>query len=189
MGTANFYVKNASKYFVVLENQEDEDGNDIYPNEWDIEDLKSDIHEQFEKLPFNFQKDDSYDDERSFQGTCLGTMWIERNYGDISVGVKIDIILRSGYYEAAVLDWETKLLIDDEDITYDDLFNTNVFDHTCTTMGKGLQQMFLKHIAKWLSNTEEKLITETEKIFENVCSTKLICVGRASNGEAFYQKV
>jgi hypothetical protein len=188
MGTANFYVKNASKYFVVLENYED-NMVQCQPDEWDVDNLKSDLHERFEKLPFGFQKDDRSDHDRNFGGTYLGAMRIDKMFGDIDVDVVINIILRSGYYEAAVLDWEIKLYVDGDEVDDDYLWSDRIIEYSTSDMSKGLQTIQFGHIRKWYPKAMDKLIYETEKVFENVCSTKLICVGRASNGEAFYKKV
>lgn len=185
MGTANFYVKNASKYFVVLENSQEEDGEVYPPEQWEIEDFKNDIHERFEQLPFGFQKDDKWVDD----STYLGTMSIDRNFGDISVEVQIDIILRSGYYEAAVLDWEVKFYVDGDEVDQDYIWSDRIIEYSTSDMSKGLQAIQFGHIRNWYPKAMDKLIEETEKVFETVCSTKLICIGRASNGEAFYKTV
>lgn len=189
MGTANFYVKNASKYFVVLENTQEENGEIYAPEHWEIEDFKNNIHDRFKELSFGFQKDDRSDNDSNFGGTYLGTMMINKMFGDIDVDVQINIILRSGYYEAAVLDWETKMYVDGDEVDEDYLWSDRIIEYSMSEMSKGLQTIQFGHIQKWYPKAMDKLIYETEKVFENVCSTKLICVGRASNGEAFYKKV
>lgn len=193
MGTSNFYYKNTSKVFVVCENYENEDGEIVAPESFEIDMEFENIIKQLKenKGEFNFYKYDKLQSEhelRSFPSTYLGTLYKSKKFGDIDCEIEINIFVRSGYYEAACLDWEIKITIHCETFTFDEVNDISVyFPDYNSNMNKGMLTIQGKNCVKWLKKTKEKLVDSVEKIFEN-CSSTYNLVGRFSNGETIYEK-
>ena len=197
MATSNFHNANASKVFVVLENYEqvilDEDGEETdeteyrTPDEWECDDFVSHAKGLIEK---NKGKFDFYNGEqrskeelRSFCATFLGQLYQRKDFGDVCVEVNINAFLRSGYYEAANLDWELVVYVDgyefEDDIILDDIRGS--------WMNEGLKAIQVNHINKYISKTKDAIVEHLEHIFEQL-STPYVVTARFSNGETMYEK-
>lgn len=99
MGASNFHKTAASKYFAVLMNYKDEDGNYVSPDQYEYDDLKTDVIECLkEKVDFYKPRGtrDAYE-LRSYPSSVLGIA--EKGEAQILC------TLRSGYYEGANLDY------------------------------------------------------------------------------------
>lgn len=224
MGTSNFYNKNASKVYVVLEDGEErvhickECGEEHFtdvipiecescqstrfiteertnsPEQYEIEEFKTYVREEAEKActdkEIHFTKQDRYDDERNFTGHYLFTLSKSKEYAGAEVCVEVTAVLRSGYYEAANLDYEVKHTFqgyENDEPDYDD------FAYHCETKDRksintGLAKVFAQRASDWKETALDELTAEIEKIF-TVCSTPYNRVATASNGETFYEKV
>lgn len=204
MGTSNFHNSNARKIYVVLESYEqpvlDEDGNETEetetytPDSYEAEDLTDYIQETFKeqhKDLYWFKKDtNSYNELRSFGAGYICTLIDEKCFGDVQLNVRINCFIRSGYYEAANLDWE--LQIDCNSYSYNDDecgegFELSIDDYYNSSMSEGLKKIQLKNMNKWIEKTKESLIEKVETIFEEIANPYLK-VGTFSNGETVYQK-
>jgi len=200
MGTNNFHNKNASRIFAVLMNREehllDDEGNEmeeteyIYPDEWECEDLLSNVKCDMEALAkkhktISFHKGGNADFLRSFSGSVIGSFWISKVYLDIECEVEITAVLRSGYYEGANLDFEITYRVNGYD--YDDYMAEWEYSAE-NSNNKGLVRIHYNNVSNWFENSADTLITELEKIFEYYTEIKLVKVGQFSNGEAFYER-
>lgn len=185
MGTSNFYNKNASKIFVCLENYTDEDTDElISPDTHDIEDFKSYLIEQLNQIEnFSFSED-----KGTFMkdGTYIGQLYAHRNFMDVDVEISLSVILRFGYYEAANLDYESKVFLNSSECTTldedDFIYLASLEQHN-----KGLILSNYPKLEKWFENTQTNMIQALETVFEKV-TTPYVRLCTLSNGESIYQK-
>jgi hypothetical protein len=193
MGTSNFY-SNGKTIFAVLMNYEDEvfDENGEptgetkmrQADEYDYEDLKDYVIELMEESKFKYQDNGNFRNNRNFEGTLLGSLNIDKCFGDICVEVRINAVIRSGYYEGANLDYEVEYYTGSD---WDDLIDFKYDFENHSDMGVGLQTIQIKHAERWAEKIAEELTDEVERIFTQV-SNPLQVVGRFSNGETVYAK-
>lgn len=165
MGTANFYNKNASHTFVrELE------------TEFDYDMFKEDIYHTFKHHNYhvfngkNYRRPES--DLRSFPSIIVASKSKYKIYNDVELIITINVILRSGYYQHANLDWE---LAKELPVLSDYYYNI------------GLAKIHEPYAELWAENAENELIEETEKIFKDLTEPYNVSA-RFSNGEAFYTK-
>ena len=158
MSTANFHNINASKIFAVE-----------IEEEFDYDDLKFNL--------FNELKLDE-------GGTDRGEL---RSYGSNVVGslrrrdITITIIVRSAYFSGVNLDWQIDYAGNYESLENYEDFSDDVKDDEELTESEKSDMLTKAQI------DVKFLINKVETVFE-LFSTPLVCVGRASNGEAFYKK-
>jgi len=180
MATGNFLNNNASLIYGV-EIQE----------EWDYEDLKENLHyelEQMAKDSKNFQDNVDFTDEyekdcnRNFPGKVITTLFGKEKYYsrfDVTVNVRIEAIIRSGYYSGVNLDWNAIVECDGELYDMDDevfLGDEPIAEYTA------------KLINNWKVKEIAKLTAEIEKVFSQN-SINLKVKARFSNGETIYEEV
>jgi hypothetical protein len=154
MGTGNFWNKNASKVFAVLMSYEspvlDDEGNETEETEmvqcedFEYDDLIDEIKEALKASKFNpwVPAKPVWDNERQFCGRTIGELSKEEFFGDVSISVTIECVLRSAYYEGANLDWNMSVSIDDYKMDYDDIDDfKDSFINGYSDMNKGLRTM------------------------------------------------
>jgi hypothetical protein len=123
MGTCNFYLQNASHYYVVCKPYEILDENDEPTGEYeyeqwdydsDVEWFKDYIKEQADKhhaIDYNSDLPSMIENDRNFPESGLGTLDIMSGY----FSIRIQCIIRSGYYEACNLDWRYRIELESGD--------------------------------------------------------------------------
>jgi hypothetical protein len=203
MGTNNFHNENASKIFAVLMGREehllDDEGNEteeteyIYPDEWECDDLKSNVLYSLKAIAeksktIYFWKSGNANFLQSFEGGILGSLNIDKDYLGITCQVEVTAVLRSGYYEGANLDWELTLYADG----YESCEITDFLDEweyqARKYNGIGLVSMNRDHVENWANQALTNLTEEVEKVFEEFTEIKLKKVGQFSNGTAVYER-
>lgn len=184
MGTSNFYYRNASKVFVIAQANEIDD---IIDYQMELDDITEML--KMNKGSFNFIKYNECNsmlDNRNFPASYIGTLYSSKCFGDINFEIEINCFSRAGYYEAACLDWELKLLIDDDicdDIRY---ISEMVLD--CTSfMNRGMLKIQARKAEKWCEQTKNDIVKLVEGIFTKSSET-YIKMATASNGESYYEK-
>lgn len=202
MGTSNFYNKNARKVYAVLMNYEtpvlDDDGDETEEMELlssdhsDVERLKWELTESAKRIAQEggvkyHEKVEISDphDLQSYGSTTLFQLYTKDSFGDVSVELGINAVLRGAYYEGASLDWYISCNINGNPEELDDVeFD---LDEYTSNMNAGLRVIQARNIEKWIERNKEPLIELMEKIFtEN--SMPLVVTERFSNGETFYSK-
>lgn len=173
MSTSNFHNVNASKIFAVEIN-----------NDWDMDDLECNLSNELDLYHQAGVQDP--DELRSYPSKILG--YLEEyeccrvKWDDIELTMRIFPVIRSGYYKDVNLDWFIEVR---------DVFDVEITRPECLLQG-GLtddeKTEALNEINSWIETSQSKLISQIENVFEKY-STPLNCVGIASNGEAFYQRV
>ena len=181
--TPNFSNKNASKVFAVLGNQYDEDGNHIWPEEFDIDEAIVYYREQLKELPFDYFEMDVWDNNRSYPARCIAELYSSKQYGDIEFTITVSCMIRSAYYDGANLDWEVEYGENYDDLEYAIEAELSFSE----SMNKGMQELQKDNIRTWAENKTSEMIEAIEKIYEQA-STPLRCVGVFSNGEAIYER-
>lgn len=201
MGTSNFYNKNASRVYVVLESYEtpilDENGDEtdevetVCPDSTDYDLLTEYVADVLlEKSTAKGVKFHQYDkknscyDSRNYEAPYLGSIYKTFVHCGIQFDLTLNAFMRHGYYEAANLDWEVELSFegnrydDDEDfvLAYDD-FEDN----------RGVLKMNIQNINNKINKFKNELVEICEDCFETV-STPYLKVGTFSNGETVYEK-
>ena len=202
MGTNNFYYRNTSKAFVICENYEqpvlDDDGNEtdetttVCPESWECEDelenITSSLKEQKGKFEYHKYTDlRSEHENRNFPSTYIGTLYTTKNYGDIQCEVEINCFARSGYYEAACLDYETKITVDNESFYDETPDMLDIFLSCSPKFNNGMLKIQGGNCEKWCDKTQSEMKEQIEKVFESVSNTYRK-VGSFSNGETIYEK-
>ena len=213
MSTANFSKVNANNYYVILDTfkDEDENGNEVerYKESWYYDELKDLITYGADEKFGGWDRIEGGDGNRNYYGTYIcekDTVW--NTFGSkapwfLEVGITPTIIMRSGYYSGATLDYELRItdsrsnevkLSDYDDLG--DLLNDmmdNLYElvewhgHECgwTT---GTFKMQRKNIERWLEAKILEVIDECEAICAANAEETLVCGGRFSNGEAIYYR-
>lgn len=146
MSTPNFNKKNASKYYAVE-----------LQDEYDYDVLKENLH-------FEFQDTADFW-ENNGEGKVVAQIVKCFNNWEIT----FNIIIRSGYYDGANLDW--------------DVIVKDTRDYTEYYYGDYEEKELPQCVNNWITSKIKKV----EKIFAQY-STPLVCKGIFSNGEAIYEK-
>jgi hypothetical protein len=178
MSTPNFANRNASKYFV-LEIEDD--------FEYDMQ--KEDIQYYLSEHGYEEMDSRPHDDNRSYPSVIIAQKSVEKYFGDFSVEIIINVLIRSGYYAGVNLDWEIEI-----ETPYDK-YNDEIpekdwiidqFEDEGYSRGFGTIQS--KNVLNFIDKTIIQLSEETEehlgKLTETYVRTALF-----SNGEAIYEKV
>jgi hypothetical protein len=194
MGTNNFYSSGKTIFAVLMDYENevfDENGEPTGETEmrscedYDYEDLKDYTIELMEQSKFSYSDNGNFSNNRNFEGTLLGSLNVDKCFGDICVEVRVNAVIRSGYYEGANLDYEVEYYTgsgweDSIDFKYD-------FENH-SDMRSGLQTIQTKHAERWAEKIADELVEELERIFTQV-STPYRKVAQFSNGEAVYEKL
>lgn len=194
MGTNNFYSSGKTIFAVLMDYEDevfDENGEPTGETEmrsceeWEYQDLKDYTIELMEQSKFSYSEDGSFNNNRNFEGTLIGSLKAEKWFGDVEVEVRVNLILRSGYYEGANLDYEVEYYAGSG---YDDTINFSYEFESHSDMSKGLQIIQTRNAEKWAERITEELTEEVEKIYTRV-STPYRKLGSFSNGEGVYEKI
>jgi hypothetical protein len=98
------------------------------------------------------------------------------------LGVRIEVIVRSGYYTGVNFDWNLYWIDENKnDYVMDKKEIKRVF-------GMGYKSL-LKDIEKWSGKVLQKEINELERHFSLVCDDELELIAVFSNGEGVYRSV
>jgi len=196
MGTSNFFNRNASRIFAICMDYEtpilDDDGNEtdemeyVSAESWEYDDVKSDLITQIEELK-DCNGVGNGDCNRNFSGAPIGRLYASEVYLGQEVGIEIQCLIRSGYYEGANLDYD--ITYEFGGGTYDDIDGlcTDFIDETVSDY-KGFAKIHSKNVSKFLHKKEAELRTKIETIYSGVCGVQLEVVARFSNGETIYKQ-
>ena len=202
MATGNFYREDAERYYVVLAPQEiekvDEEGIPtgdmelLYPDEWEIDEFIGMVQENFkekcEKAEFNFDEFNGLEDNnRNFFVKPLGTVSKYKEYNGFTLEISAAIGIRSGYYEAANLDYKLNVTFENYDIEIDGI-NKELFNDFEVYETTGFNVIHSANAQSWAETALEELKEFVEKVLaEN--SNPYEVEARFSNGETIYKKV
>lgn len=143
------------------------------PDEWEYDDLTSNLLETFKEKMKATSGNDSNE---------IAEIKVFDQIGDIDFEARFTITIESGYHDGAQLDFNLQKSVMGNDIEgdveLDDLYQSD--------LSIGLQTIQLKNINKRFEALITKTQTEIEEILEQY-SNPMVCVAQFSNGEAIYQ--
>lgn len=213
MGTCNFSVTNAQSIYAILSTYECEDENcnvtEQYKDEfdWSCDTENIQYHgEESGLFPFSSDKWNRALNGREVCGSegkwetygKKGTAWTTETQ------IESVIVLRSGYYEHANLDYDINItdckgneyllsdyddlgdLLDDYLSNLEDIVEWYGYDHGWNV---GTFKMHRKNIDKWLTNRILAEIEKCEQFCKEMCEVELGVAARFSNGETWYTRV
>ena len=125
------------------------------------------------------------DYNRNYPGRIIAVVWSEtKRYQDFVVSLSAKIIVRSGYYEGANLDYAIGFHVDGQEYSADDLDEVCHHAEFPRSAGRAYQLALAK---RWFDRHSAPFSAAIEAVFRQH-STPLRLVARASNGEAFYER-
>lgn len=150
--------------------------------EWD--DLKSYITDTLAEVD-GYQDGGSDDNDRSYYGKSMGFLTASKSFGDTEVEVRVQAMLRSGYYEGANLDYqEPEMFVSGYDSDSESLsLDFNYY----SDMNGGLKKIQAKNASKWAEKAKQELADKLEEVFTKI-AMPLTVVARFPNGETMYEK-
>jgi hypothetical protein len=205
MSATNFMKKNASRYYVINNNEYDDEEDYDFFIEMEIEDKIMDLLNRLEKIGYE-KVESGYDNNRYYSGKIIAekVMWYKPNM----LGARIEAIVRNGYYTGINFDWNLYWIDEDGnrrdfndknivEFAQNYLWNFSDFDENKNdyvinekeikrVFGMGYKSL-LKDIEKWKEKVLEKEIDELERHFSLVCDDELELIGVFSNGEGAYR--
>jgi hypothetical protein len=174
MATSNFHNENANKVFTIeIEDQEDYDF------------LLYSLNHRLKQNKNYFSGGEDTTELRSYPSQVLGQLCKSKMFGDIECQVSITMVIRSGYYSGANLDWIPSFIMNGYEIDNSDISdNVNYYSE----MKAGMRTIQTKNISNWYDRTMEELVKKVEDMYEEL-TTPLKVVAHFSNGETIYEKI
>lgn len=205
MATGNFGKVNARNYYVIYDTYKDENGEDVQRDNWDFDDLRDSIQENGRATKLFPEESNEWVD-RNAQELCYKSYdtHFGKSYFLTDTRIVRTIIMRSGYYEGADLDWDIEIISPNgfnfklseyyslENLIEDYMRSVRDYvDMWGADYGwnMGTYKIQKKNIEKWLA----KIVENEEEICEQFCKDNCEDVyqvsARFSNGETWYSKV
>lgn len=184
MGTSNFHTVNAGATYVI----------DYGEDEFAWSKCQEHLGTSIKKLDSTFGPCDSLISEhrlRSFPASAIGFWGAELTYLDISFELHINLFLRSGYHEAANLDYEFQWFIDGgdpQDVVGSVIDTLDEYIPDYYNINRGLWSIHKSKLENKLITLENELTKQVESILAQV-STPYGVSAQASNGECVYTKL
>lgn len=184
MGTSNFHSNSDTIYVI-----------DYGADEFMWEEATTHLGELVHVLDSAFTYDEditSADELRSFPTSSVGYFEFDFCYLNLTFTLRVNIFIRSGYYEAANLDIEYEWLID-WDNHYGNLESVNCIideinsDPTTYDIQPGLWSIHSHRLAKHLEQLQSTSLEHVHPILNQV-STPYGVAARFSNGETIYER-
>ena len=183
MATGNFYNNNANNIYAIF--QEDEYADYIY------DDVKDNISNDIEAYVKKSEAYLGYSNNYYMDAVLIEVVSLTDEVAGVPLSVDIDIVMRSGYYEGANLDYEIRYHADN--VEFDDLSEAFQAYYDAATwdfdMSKGFATIQAKNASKRLEAMSEELVENVEKILKENCTNILQVSARFSNGETLYNEV
>lgn len=196
MATSNFSVRNASKIYVV---QAWEENGEVWTGRSDWNERIDDIVSCGDRLGW-YKYDKSVG--RDARGLLSKTFAFEYSTSNYMYEIEAIIRLNYGYYADANLDYQ--LMIDGDEYDLQDIVDVIAddflkgcycgalsyeADRARKSWNKGLRFANEKRFRKTLAKFIDEIVEECEKFCKDNCNSTYVQIGRASNGEGFYEKV
>ena len=183
MATGNFFNNNASDIFAIFQQNEYDDF--IY------DDVKDSVYNDLDAYIKKSNAYSVHSNNYYRDATIINKVSITDEVAGVPLTVSIELLMRSGYYEGANLDYEINYNIDSiefDDIT--DAFQAYIDVATYTfDLSKGLATIQARHATNRLETLSDELIENVEKILKDNCTHVLQVSARFTNGETWYSEV
>ena len=183
MATGNFYNKNASNIYAIYpENAHDD---------FIFQDVETNVSEAIDEY---IRESNGYWTTSMIgyrDAKKIESFYVSEELAGISIGIKIDVLMRSGYYEGANLDYEISYFV--ESVEFDELSEAwqafyDVATYDCD-MRVGFAKIQAKNASNRLSALHDRVVSDVEKILKENCTHILQVSARFSNGETWYSEV
>jgi|SRR5690554_3060465 len=188
MATSNFHKVNASQYYsVFFEADEENEQIDDFWYDDQIENICSFLKEK--GFNMNVYSKDPHE-LRSFPSRVIASISAYKTICNVEFNITMYAVVRSGYYEGFVLDWFYEVEIEG-DCDIDCFPDSEQLSDTISYYGdvsEGMGKIQAKNALKWLNKTVDSLTEYTEDCFKEI-TTPLVVTAQFSNGETFYAKV
>ena len=182
MGTSNFHTANAQATYVI-----------DYDEDYMWQECQELLGEHICELDSTFEFDSNLRSDkelRSFPASSIGYWLTELRYLNNVFGLRVNLFIRSGYYEAANLDYEIEWTLSGcdyyEDI--DSIIDEINDDPTTYDISRGIWAMHRSNLADKLATLQDTAINSAESILAQV-STPYGVTAQFSNGETIYTKL
>ena len=213
MATCNFWLKNAQGYYAFNDtyNTINDEGEEVEVtrDEWEWDDLLDCIcYRGKEGKIFDCPSTEKFNRRMDARNICeTNTDWQTFGKGNAwttETNVESIIVIRSGYYAGAVLDYDVKVETCDGDYLYlsdynnvDDMIEDYLYILRDIVDWKGGQHKWnvgtfkiqKENIRKWIEKRINTHIENCEKFCKENCEMELAVSARFSNGETWYSKV
>ena len=213
MATCNFWLKNAQSYYAFNDTceYENEEGvmEEVPRDEWDWDDLLDCIRYRGEEGKiFDCRPTKDYNRRMEARNVCeTNTDWTAFGNGNAwttETNVESVIVIRSGYYEGAVLDYDIMVstcegdnfylseydcvedMVEDYLDALENIISWKGYQHR---WNEGTFKMQKKNIRKWIGKRINAHVEKCEKFCKENCDMELCVSARFSNGETWYSKV
>ena len=191
MATSNFHKVNASQYYsVFFEADEENEGFQDFWYDDQIENIRSFLNEKGFNVDANSLKNVKDPHEsRSFPSNVIASISEHKRICNVEFQINMCAVVRSGYYDGFNLDWFYEVEIEG-DCDIDCIPDLEQLSETLSYYGDvsvGMGKIQAKNALKWLNETVDSLIENTEDYFKEI-TTPLVITARFSNGETFYAK-
>lgn len=183
MGTSNFHTANAKATYVI----------DYEDDEYAWQECQDNLGDWINELDPAFEKHTSMKSQhelRSFPASSIGYFSNSIIFLNLSFELHINVFLRSGYYEAANLDYEFQWRLEgcDDYEGIDSLIEELSYDPERYDVNHGLLAIHKSNLESKLSTLEELAVTQVESALTQV-STPYGVTAQFSNGETIYHKL
>ena len=183
MATGNFYNNNAENIYAIF--QENEYDDYIY------DDVKDNISNDLEAYTKKSNAYLGYSNNYYRDASLIEVISLTDEVAGVPFTVSIEILMRSGYYEGANLDYVINYNV--EGVEFDGIseafqayFDVATWDFG---MNKGLATIQARNAATRIENISYDLVENVEKILKENCTHILQVSARFSNGETWYSEV
>lgn len=175
MGASNFYYKNAGAlYPLFMDRYED----DYFDYQEECQNIAEWIDEKIDAYAVLNEPDSNFNN-RIYPTRVLATKWYRENFGEVTIEIKLSVVVHAGYYEGACLDYYTEMYQDGMELdTYNDISQHNSGHMTMKQLSSA---------RKWAEKTDDEISELCEKVFSEI-TQPYRKIGTASNGETFYEK-
>lgn len=213
MATCNFWLKNAKSYYAFNDTYEVENDEgvmeEVTREDWEWEDLLDCIcYRGKDSKIFDCPSTEKFNRRMDARNICeTNTDWLtfgNRNAWTTETNVESVIVMRSGYYAGAILDYDVKVetsqgdefylsdydnvddMVDDYLDTLKDIVEWKGHQHK---WNGGTFEIQKRNIRKWIKRRINTHIENCEKFCKENCEMELKVSARFSNGETWYSKV
>ena len=209
MGTSNFHYKD-KLFMVEIDNEyETEDGEIVFDEwafdnyrEWMVEELaeiSKTLKSKNKKIELNLYPESKpqycHNSPYSFPACSYAELQVESEFMGVSLELTLKVLLRSGYYEHANIDYEWSLNVEgiEFDVEGTDAFDVfEWIDFRYTGINNGLIAINKKHLDVRLitmANMANMATEVFEFIAKRLSTSEYTCAVQFSNGETLFSKV
>lgn len=157
------------------------------PEEWEVDDLKSNIRESL-RVKFPDIRDNTYrDNDRNYPSSGITEIRKSLYFAGLNIDISIIIIMTAAYYEGATLDYLINFDVGNYcDYKYDQIDSLDISDLT-HELSVGMAKIQLPNVINKIKKEVGLITTEIEKVFTKY-SEQYSRLSGLSDGTSVYVK-